>query len=593
MKYSLSGLLLFCGLASAQQYNVVTIAGTGQSAGWSGDGGPALSAKFTNPIRVAVDTKGNLYITDYSNQSIRVVNANTNVVNSIAGNGSLGYSGDGGSSSGAQLADPHDAVVDAAGNVYIADTLNARVRRIDTSGKISTFAGNGTRGYSGDGGAAVSAQLMLPTGLALDKSGDLFIADWGSATVRKVDKNGNISTVAGVGYSVVGAPVGDGGQATAAVLQQPYAVQVDASGVIYIGDIGSSSIRKVATNGVISTYVQNFPGQNFALDSAGAIYFANYQKNIVEKITPNGSRIWIAGDGIAGYTGDGSLATAAQFSQPYGVAVDASGNVFVADAANAVIRELIPIPFSIGAIANAASSQAFGPPLAGSGNSALAVSPGEIVVLFGTGLGPNTLTVNTPSSTAFGTQLAGTTVSFNGTLAPIIYTSSSLVAAVVPYSVSGKSSVPVTVNYNGKTSATSTVPVTLTAPGCFTADTSGTGQAAAVNSNGTLNSAGNPATVGDFITLYCTGEGQTNPGGVDGKLANASPYPAPIQYVNATMNGVPATVLYAGAAPTLVAGVMQVNLQIPTGLPTSTSIPVVLNVGGVNTPAVTVSVKSQ
>jgi len=593
MKYSLPGLLLFCGLASAQQYNVVTIAGTGGSAGWSGDNGPALSAQFQTPLRVAVDSKGNLYITDYLNQSIRVVNSNTNVVNSIAGNGSLGYSGDGGTSLGAQLADPHDVVIDPAGNVYIADTLNARVRKIDTNGNISTYAGNGTRGYTGDNGPAASAQLSLPTGLALDKSGNLYIADSGNGTVRKVNTGGNITTVAGVGFSTFGAPTGDGGQATAAVLQQPYSVQVDGSGTVYIGDIGTSSIRRVATNGIISTYVQNFPGQNFAIDSAGAIYFANYRNNIVEKITPNGSRLWIAGDGIAGYSGDGALATSAQFSQPYGVAVDAAGNVFVADAANAVVRELIPIPFSVGAVANAASSQAFGPPIAGSGNAALPVSPGEIVVLFGSGLGPSTLTVNTPSKTSFGTQVAGTSVSFNGTPAPIIYTSSSLVAAIVPYSVYGQTSVPVTVTFNGKTSATTTVPVALTAPGCFTADTSGTGQAAAVNSDGSLNSAANAALVGDFVTLYCTGEGQTTPGGVDGKLANAAPYPAPLQYVNATVNGVPASVLYAGAAPTLVAGVIQINLQIPTGIPASTAIPVVVNMGGTNAPAVTISVRSQ
>ncbi|MDE3197233.1 MAG: IPT/TIG domain-containing protein [Acidobacteriota bacterium] len=593
MKYSLSGLLLFCGLASAQQYNVVTIAGTGGMPGWSGDGGPALSAQFTNPIRVAVDSKGNLYITDYGNQSIRFVNSDTNVVSSIAGNDTLGYSGDGGPARGSQLADPHDVAVDNQGNVYIADTLNARVRKIDTSGNISTFAGTGTRGYSGDGGPAANAQISLPTGLAVDKAGNLYIADFGNATVRKVDLSGNITTVAGIGYATFGAAAGDGGLATSAVLQQPYAVQVDTAGVIYIGDIGTSSIRRVDTKGIIGTYVQNFPGQNFAVDSTGSIYFANYRDNTVEKITPNGSRLWIAGDGIAGYSGDGGLAIAAQFSQPYGVAVDASGNVFVADAASAVIRELIPIPFSIGAVANAASGKAFGPPLAGSGSAALAVSPGEIVVLFGTGLGPAGLVSNTPSKTGFGTQVAGTSVSFNGTPAPIIYTSSSIVAAIVPYEVAGHPSVPVTVSYNGQTSATTTVPIALTAPGCFTADASGLGQAAALNSNGSLNGASNPALVGDFITLYCTGEGQTSPGGVDGQLANSAPYPAPIQYVTATMNGVPATVTYAGAAPTLVAGVMQVNLQIPTGLPTSSAIPVVIDVGGAFAPAVTVAVKAQ
>ena len=595
MKYSFSGLLLLCGLASAQQYNVVTIAGTNGSPGWSGDSGPALSAQFTNPIRVAVDKQGNLYITDYSNQSIRFVNYNTDIVTTIAGNGSPGFSGDGSGGLGAQLDDPHDVVIDAAGNVYIADTLNARIRKVDTSGNISTYAGVGTTGYSGDGGPAVNAQLWYPPGLALDNSGNLYIADPGNGTVREVSStSGNITTIAGLGYATFGGILGDGGPATQAVLEMPYSVQVDGSGVVYIGDIGTSSIRRIATNGIIGTYVANFLAQNFALDSQGAIYFANYRTNTVQKITPNGTRLWIGGDGVAGDSGDGSLATAAQFSQPYGVAVDSSGNVYVADSANAVIRELLEIPFSIGAVANAASNQSFVPPISGSGSSAAAIAPGEIVVLAGNGLGPANLTVNTPTSKGvFGTQLAGTTVSFNGTPAPIVYTSSGYVAAIVPYEIFGQQSVPVTVTYNNATTVVTTLPVALTAPGIFTADSTGSGQAAALNQDGTLNSASNPASAGSIITLYATGEGQTNPGGVDGKIANSSPYPAPIQPVSVLIGDLAGVVQYAGAAPSLVAGVMQINVQVPTGIAASAAVPVVLTVGGVVSPAVTIAVASQ
>ncbi|HKD09961.1 MAG TPA: IPT/TIG domain-containing protein [Bryobacteraceae bacterium] len=593
MKYTLPGLLLLCGLASAQQYRVVTIAGTSGSPGWSGDNGPALSAQFTNPIRISVDSQGNLYITDYTNQSVRKVDANTGIVDTIAGNGTLGFSGDGSSAVGSQLADPHDVVKDSAGNIYIADTLNGRVRRIDTTGTINTFAGNGTRGYSGDNGPAVNAALSLPTGLALDQHGNLYIADFGNATVRKVDPNGTITTVAGVGFSTIAAAPGDGGPATAAVLEMPYSVQVDSSGAIYIGDTGNSTIRRVDTNGIISTFVQNFPAQNFALDSAGAIYFANYQTNTVEKVTTNGTRFWVGGNGIAGDSGDGGLATAAQFNQPYGVAIDKAGNIYVADATNAVIREMVPIPFSIGAVGNAASNQTFGPPISGSGSAALSVSPGEIVVLFGNGLGPANIVVNTPVNGAFGTQLAGTTVLINGTPAPIIYTSAAIVSAIVPYSVSGLSSVSVVVSYNGKASAVTTLPVGLTAPGIFTADATGSGQAAALNQDGSLNNSSHPAAVGSTIVLYVTGEGQTSPAGVDGKLALAPPYPAPLQYVNVTIGGLPAAVAYAGAAPTLVAGVMQVNVQIPSGVPSSNSVPVVVNVGGVASPAVTIAVANQ
>jgi uncharacterized protein (TIGR03437 family) len=254
---------------------------------------------------------------------------------------------------------------------------------------------------------------------------------------------------------------------------------------------------------------------------------------------------------------------------------------------------MIPIPFSIGAVANAATNQAFGPPISGSGSAALPVSPGEIVVLFGNGLGPAKLVVNTPANGAFGTQLAGTTVLINGTPAPIIYTSSEIVSAIVPYSASGLAAATVAVSYNGKVSAVSTLPVALTAPGVFTADASGSGQAAALNQDGSLNNSSHPAAIGSTVVLYVTGEGQTSPGGVDGKLALSAPYPAPIQYVNVTIGGLPAAVAYAGAAPTLVAGVMQVNVQIPSGVPSSGSVPVVVNVGGVASPTVSIAVANQ
>ena len=402
------GVLAACGVLCAQQYIVSTIAGTGGSPGWSGDNGPALSAQFFNPIRLTVDSQDNLYITDYGNQSIRLVQNSTDVINSIAGNGSLGFSGDGSNSVGAQLADPHDVVLDKAGNVYIADTINARVRIIYANGMISTFVGNGTHGYSGDGGPADAAQLYYPAGLAIDKAGNLYIADFGNATVRKVSTGGTITTVAGLGFSAYGASPGDGGPASQAALNQPYSVQVDATGVVYIGDAGSSSIRRVDLKGNISTYLTNFPAQNFVLDPAGAIYFANYKNNTVEKVLPGGTRLVIAGDGIAGYSGNGGQGSAAQFNQPYGVALDSAGNVYVADAGNAVIRELSPIPFSIGAIANAASIQAFAPPISGGGDATVPVAPGEFVVLFGVGLGPANLTVATPTKGFFPTSLGGT-----------------------------------------------------------------------------------------------------------------------------------------------------------------------------------------
>ena len=250
---------------------------------------------------------------------------------------------------------------------------------------------------------------------------------------------------------------------------------------------------------------------------------------------------------------------------PYGVAVDKSGNVYVAEGSNSVIRELKPVPFSIGAVANAATNQPFAAPFSGTGDATVPISPGEIVTLFGTGFGPANLVVNTPVNGYFPTNLAGTTVSIGGVLAPIIYTSATLVSAVVPYEVSGMTTANVFVTYQGQNSVTNSVPVAATAPGVFTLDTSGAGQALAANfPSYALNSASNPAPVGSTVILYITGEGQTSPAGVDGKLTIGGTT-SPVNKVTATVNGIAASVAYV-EAPTLVAGVLQVNLTIPAGV---------------------------
>jgi uncharacterized protein (TIGR03437 family) len=214
--------------------------------------------------------------------------------------------------------------------------------------------------------------------------------------------------------------------------------------------------------------------------------------------------------------------------------------------------------------------------------------------LFGSGLGPANLTVASPVKNVYPTTFAGTTVTFNGTPAPILYTSSGIVAAIVPYEVYGQTSVPVSVSYQGKVTATTTLPVAASAPGLFTADSSGSGQAAAFNQDFTLNSASNPASVGSVIVLYGTGEGQTSPGGVDGKVNPATGVPpTPLQFVQATINGVPAVIDYKGGVPTSVAGLFQLNVEIPTGVPAGTSIPVIVTIGGVASQTVYIAVSSQ
>jgi uncharacterized protein (TIGR03437 family) len=560
-------LLLASGLAAfAQQYTISTVAGIGGVQGFV-DGGPATQAELDKPFRVAVDSSGNIYIADYYTYVIRMVTASTGNIKTIAGDGVPGYAGDNEAATSASIADVHGIAVDSSGNVYIADTSNSRVREIDKTGKITTFAGNGTRGYAGDGGAANAAQLWFPAALAFDSSGNLYIADYGNSTVRKVDTKGNMSTVAGTGgfgYS------GDGGSAAKAALGYPYSIAFDKAGNLFIADTGNNNIRKMDTSGNISTYISNVTPENIAIDATGAIYFVDGVTSYVQEILPGGTIIPIAGNGSPFFAGDGGPALQAELQQPQGVAVTPSGNVYVADTQNEAIRLLTPVPFSVGAVTNAASSVS-GP-----------IAPGEIVAIYGTGLGPSTLTQYKPDSNGYiPSTLAGVQVMFNNAAAPLIYVSATQIAAIVPWSMHNAGTAQVSVNYNGGTSVAMSVSVVDTAPGIFTANTTGSGQAAVVNADSTLNSAAHPAKIGAYISLFVTGEGATTPDGVDGKPAPLSPpYPKPNAGVSVMIGGQPALVSYYGGAPGEVAGLMQVNVQIPPSIQTGDAVPVSVLVGG-------------
>ena len=293
----------------ASTETITTIAGTflgfnvNDPTPYFGDGGPATAAHLNVPLGVAADVSGNVYIADGGNNIVRKVTSSTGVITTIAGKapGSLGYSGDGGLASSAEFYTPYDVAVDQSGNVYIVDSQNHAVRKITVAtGIITTIAGSGPThsGYNGDGGPATSATLNSPQGVAVDASGNVFIVDAGNHVVRKVTATtGIITTIAGSGtYGYAG----DGGPATSAKLYAPSRVAVDATGDVYIADQGSHVIRKVATStGIITT---------------------------------------LAGTGSAGYSGDGGPATSAKLSSPQGVAVDASGNVFITDGGNSVIR---------------------------------------------------------------------------------------------------------------------------------------------------------------------------------------------------------------------------------------------------------------
>ena len=220
---------------------ISTVVGNGTKT-FSGDGGPATSASLNFPRGVFVDGSGNIYIADTSNQRIRKVDASADTITTVAGNGTAGFSGDDGPATSASLNNPFSVFVDGSGNIYIGDASNHRIRKVDTSGSISTVAGNGIAGFSGDAGPATSASLNIPHGVFVDGLDNIYIVDLSNNRIRKVDTSGNINTVAGDGIARF---FGDGGPATSASLNGPFGVFVDGLGNIYIGDNSNNRIRKV------------------------------------------------------------------------------------------------------------------------------------------------------------------------------------------------------------------------------------------------------------------------------------------------------------------------------------------------------------
>jgi len=332
---------------------ITTVAGTGEG-GYSGDNGMATNAKLKYPSGEAVDGAGNVYIADTSNAVIRMVGTN-GIITTVAGNGTAGYFGDNGMATNAELRFPRGVAVDGSGNVFIADTGNAVVRRVGTNGIITTVAGNGTNGFSGDGGLATNANLYSPMAVVIDASGNLFIADSDNERVRKVDTNGVIWTVAGDGdYGFDG----DGGAATNTSLWLPVAVAVDGSDNLYIADEGNQRVRKVGTDGIISTVagsgVEGYSGDNgpaiaaglyypdgVAVDGYGDIFISDYFTNRIRRVAPNGIITTLAGNGTAGETGDGGAAASAELDGPAGLGLDGAGNVFVCDSGSNRVREIV------------------------------------------------------------------------------------------------------------------------------------------------------------------------------------------------------------------------------------------------------------
>jgi uncharacterized protein (TIGR03437 family) len=572
---------------------ITTLAGNGLIP-FSGNGGPATSAGV-GPNGLAMDSAGNAYIADIVSSRILKVNT-AGTISVFAGNGAITFVGDGGPATSASFFNPSAVAADSAGNVYIADTTNNRVRKVNTSGIISTVAGNGSPTFTGDGGPATSAALFSPLAVAVDSTGNLFIADSGNSRIRKVNPAGIISTVAGSflpGFS------GDGGAATSASFLLPGGIGVDTAGNLFIADIGNNRIRKVNTAGIISTVAGNgtkgFSGDGgpatgaslnlfsahagLAIDSAGNLYIPDVANHRVRRVDSSGVINTVAGNGIAGFSGDGGPAATAGLNSPTDVAVDNSGNLYIADTTNARVRKVTfaggspPPAISLNGVVNGASFQ-----------------PGIVSNSWATILGTNLASVtdtwaNSIVNGKLPAALDGVTVTIGGKPAYLYYVSPNQINLLAPDIPAG--SVQVAVTTAAGTNATFTATSAQYGPAFFSWP--GT-QAVATRQdfsfavkNGTFDGVTTvPAKPGDVIILWGTGFGPTSPATPVGVQVPGNQTYSTSTAPQVTINNVPATVYGAALAPGF-AGLYQIAIQVPGSLADG-DWPVTASIGGVQTP---------
>jgi uncharacterized protein (TIGR03437 family) len=515
---------------------IITLAGTGTAALGAVDGSPASSVALNNPMGVAMDPSGNVLVADTYNHRVLLVST-ARAVRTLAGTGTSGDSPEGTSPLVAQLRGPRAVCADRYGNVYLVDTSNHRVLRLPPgAGALQTAAGNGSKGSAGDEGAARLAQLNAPSACATDSAGNLFIADTANHAIRKVNPAGVISTVAGTG---VAGTSWEESVATAARLDSPRGVVVDDMGDIFIADTGNHRIRQVTPDGLMHT---------------------------------------IAGTGAAGFAGDGASAADALLNGPQGLFLDGAGDLYFADTGNNRIRRLVPDAVPPPPVIQSTAITVVN----GISLREGAVAPGEIVAIFGAGLGPDSgVTGVLGADGVLSAAIGGVEVRFDGVAAPIFYAQSGQVNVQVPYTVAGLEKVSVEVHYQGKlVGASPGVPVAPSAPAMM---------ALATNSDGSPNAESAPAARSAWMTFYGTGEGLTDGLNVAGKPAQ-SPYPHPLLPIALTIAGVNAEILFAGSAPDMI-GVLQINARIPSGFVAPGETAVELTVGTAKAPPITIWLK--
>ena len=567
---------------------ITTVAGSGTE-GFSGDNGPNTSAQLAGPGGVAADSAGNLYIADTSNYRIRKVS--NGVITTVAGSGAYGFSGDNGPATNAMLSGPGGITVDSAGNLYIADTGNSRIRKV-SNGVITTVAGSGTYGLSGDNGPATSAELEDPYGVALDSAGNFYVADTNNSRIRRVS-NGVITTVAGNG---TGGFSGDNGPATSAELAIPYGVVVDSPGNVYIADTQNYRIRILTTAPAALPVVSatpttmsftysvggsNPPTQTVAVSGGGAAATFSVSTS---------SLGWLSVSPTSGTTPNTGTFNITVRANPTGLTVQTyNGSITIAGTGTATGSTIVNVTFAVSAPVPTITKVTNGASFATG-----AVSPGELISIFANTTNPigPTPAVSLSSTTCpspctnVSTTMGGVQVEFlpQGVYAPLLYVSAMQINAVVPYEVqTAGGSVSAEVKYLGQASNAFILQTTTTAPGIFTTN-GGTGTAAMnqYDASGNFqgqNSGSNPASPGWVLVLYVTGEGAI-PAAVDGSVTSSITVKPLVGAPTVLIDNLPATVAYYGEAYGIVSGVMQVNVQIPTGIRTSQADTISLTIGG-------------
>ncbi len=570
--------------AQAPAYIITTFAGD-NTAGYTADAVAANTSELNNPFGIALDSKGNLYIGDQDNFRVRQVTGGT--ISTVAGDGTPGYTGDAAAATSAELGRVSGLAMDSSGNLYIADPDNYVIRKV-SGGTITTFAGSNALGAGGTGdhGLATSAQLSEPTGLALDAAGNLYIADTGNSRIRMVAASNSYITTLSTG---------------SAVLSSPKGVAVDAAGRVYIADTNNCRVLKVTPSGSITiptTVTGSDSGacgysgdggpaasalldhpSGVALDAAGNLYIADTFNQRIRRVSAaTGTITTLAGNRFSGYTGDGGSSASAELSFPLAVLVDPHGNIYVSDTQNSVIRLMTAAP---PAISGVITSSGFG--------GFTSIAPGAFIEIYGSNLAADSLNwggsfngVNAPTS------LAGTMVTIGGQAAFIAYASPGQVNALVPSNV-GTGQQQITVTTAIGTSDSYTVTVNPTAAGLLAPGYLNIGGVQYVGAlfpdyqtfvapPGAISGyTSRRAKPGDVLIIFGVGFGPVNPNIPAGQVVPGNT--ALTLSFQISFGSAPATLQYAGLAPSLV-GVYQFNVVVPN-IPPSDAVPVTFTLGGV------------